>query len=68
MDYHSPPALEVDAVNGGYDEVCTHLKGVNGWWWVVSEKPQWEKDIGTEWVGLDRAMQGTTFLLRRFSC
>lgn len=26
MDYHSPPALQVD-VGGGLDEVSAHLKG-----------------------------------------
>lgn len=29
----------MDAVNGGYNEVCTHLKGVKGWCWVVCNNP-----------------------------
>ena len=29
----------MDAVNGGCYGVCTRLKGVKGWCWVVSSNP-----------------------------
>lgn len=56
----------MDAVNGGYYEVCTRLKGVKGWCWVVYNNPwlfsvaQNNKKKGVAWkrVGLDSGGEG----------
>lgn len=40
MDYHSPPALQVDAVSRGLCGVYTHLKGVKGYFIITNVQAQ----------------------------